>query len=235
MNAFKMTRLMVTLIAVFSCSGPLPKPVIDPQTALLGDYIVVDRRSASDVANMATPDMSVAVPIGQQVTFQAAGLTMENLECIDGTIEPMTRGSIPIESDPNLIDLQLGPIDGLKSVGDQRIAAHYNVTCAGRFFSRVSQVDGRVVVMSWANSAINLILEKPLSADQIKRYQSQLKSMKFYSGEINGVLDKQTLAASRIWFEYRTGGDDSTPIPARPAITMNLLDALGVIDAETSP
>lgn len=236
MSLGKMIVVMIMPMVFFSCSNQLPKTEMDPLAdGLVGRYIIVDARSASDVATTAGPAMDPGMPIGKAVTFQSTGFAMETRNCQDGAFESVVRGSIPIESDPNLIDLQLGPSDSPASAGDQRVAAHFNVTCAGRFFSRLSQVDDRVAVMSWANSAINLILEKPLSADQIKRYQTQLKSMKFYDGQISGELDTQTLAASRDWFKYRAKADDSTPIPARPAITVNLLDTLGVIGPETRP
>ena len=76
---------------------------------------------------------------------------------------------------------------------------------------------------------MNLILERPLPEVRIKAYQMQLKSMKFYEGDLTGKLDEETLRASRTWYEYRAELDDTQPTPARPAITENLLDALGVL------
>ncbi|MEO0411096.1 MAG: hypothetical protein AAF221_04540 [Pseudomonadota bacterium] len=55
--------------------------------------------------------------------------------------------------------------------------------------------------------------------------------MKFLDGETTGVLDERTLAASRERYLYRAQLDDDQPVPERPAITENLLDALEVTRA----
>ena len=53
--------------------------------------------------------------------------------------------------------------------------------------------------------------------------------MKFGDLEPTGILDTETLLSIRSYYEYRLG-DDDVYIFARPAISVNLLDKLQVLD-----
>ena len=195
-------------------------------SGLSGTYSVVDARRSSDVA---TPfALGMKNPIGQTLTFTRKGIEMEGLSCEDWRIVSADDPVLFIDSDPNLVDLTLGPTDSPISSGDQREHQGFTVMCEGEIFLHLHKVDDRVLVMPWANSTINLILEKPLTEVQVKAYQAQLKSMKFYDGILTGELDADTLRASRTWYEYRARLDETQPIPGRPAITENLLDALRI-------
>jgi len=208
---------------------PLAPPSVELSrlSGFAGEYVIVDARRASDVA--APASFSETYPIGQVVVFDRDGLNMDGVSCENWIIEPTEEPVIFVESDRNLIDLTLGPTDSPNSAGDQQVHAAFIVYCEGEHFGRLHKVDDRILVMPWSNSSVNLILERRLSAIQIKVFQSQLKSMKFYNGELTGELDTATLEASRAWYEYRAAPTDTDPIPGRPAITENLLDGLRVL------
>ena len=228
-------------ILMTGCSGgqtyddskSLP-PLVGPSEALAklagfaGEYVIIDARMASDVASPLLPDFEP--PIGESIRFTRTGIELEGGECDDWQVTELDAAILPVQYDPNLIDLVLGPIDSPNTVGDQQQHVGFVAKCEGETVFRFHKVDDRVLVMPTENSAVNLILERPLSEVQIKAYQAQLKSMKFYEGELTGELDDATLTSSRYWFEYRARLDDTQPIPARPAITENLLDALRVLN-----
>ncbi len=200
---------------------------LDVKMGISGKYIVVDARRASDVSAPALFDFDM--PLGHSVRFEGQSVSMDGAACDDWKITTVTEKIVPVHEDPNLIDLTLAPTDSPIGSGDQQQHTGYIVQCEGKEFIKVHKVDNRVLVMPAANSAINLILERPLTSQQIMSYQRQLKSMKFYDGPINGKLDETTLRSSRTWYIDRARLSDDQPIPARPAITENLLDALGVL------
>jgi hypothetical protein len=210
-------------------SSPLapPSQALERLSGMAGEYIIVDARRASDVAAPAQLDYNA--PIGASVRFTYQGIEMQGASCDEWTVTRSDDPVVFVDSDPNLTDLNLGPTDSPITSGDQREHQGYVAICEEEDVFRFHKVDDRVLVVPAANSSINLILERPLSELQVKAYQVQLKSMKFYDGALTGVLDAATLRASRRWYEDRARLDEETPIPARPAITENLLDALNVL------
>lgn len=225
---------IATLLFAAACTSPAAQSKAPagtktrPTVSLpAGTFVVVDARRASDVAAPLTPgDM----PIGEQVKISSNGLDMAGISCDDWHINAQESKPPQLLNDPNLIDVTLGPADSLISSGDQRLNQYFKISCEGEIFASILQIDERVLIMPWANSAINLVLERPLTRDQTLQYQRQLKSMKFYDGPVHGVLDEAALKASRLWYEYRARLAKEQPIPARPAITQNLLDALNVLE-----
>ncbi len=235
----KMMTLGIASLMIVSCSDnssapELKEPLAPPSETLAalsgfaGQYIIVDARRASDVSLPAQPGLEI--PIGKSVNFTRNGIEMEGASCDDWRIDRADGPIVIVESDPNLVDIRLGPNDGPNSAGDQQVHAGFEMICDGEPFGLLHKVDDRVLVMPWANSAINLILEKPLPTTRIKAYQAQLKSMKFYDGALTGELDDATLRASRAWYEYRANLNETQPIPARPAMTENLFDGLRVLE-----
>ena len=87
-------------------------------------------------------------------------------------------------------------------------------------------VDDRVLVASKSPWRLNVVLEKPLREDQLRKLQVQLRDMKFYSGGITGAMDKPTRAAVSSYADYRGAKYRF----ANTAITENLLDGLKVLD-----
>lgn len=205
-----------------------PSQVLEDLSGFAGEFVIIDARMASDVASVAMPDYQP--PIGERLVFNHQGIMLDGAACDAWRVEPNDDATLVVESDPNLIDLVLGPTDSPISSGDQQEHQGYVARCEGEDVFRFHKVDDRVLIIPTENSAVNLILERPLSELQIKAYQAQLKSMKFYDGELTGLLDDATLRSSRYWYENRARLEDTQPIPGRPAITENLLDALNVLN-----
>ena len=232
--------LLAGVMSLTACGGSEPptkpetlEPLIPPSEALsklsgfAGEYRIIDARRASDVSSsMPAP---FEAPIGESIQFTRSGIEMKGASCEDWSVAPLDTSPIPILSDPNLVDLILPAADSPDSSGDQQEHAGFVAVCEGEEVFRFHKVDDRVLVMPTANSAINLILERPLSALQLKAYQARLKSMSLYDGDLTGALDTETLAASRAWYIQRAQPGDTEPIPSRPAITENLLDTLDVL------
>lgn len=240
MRATLLTSIFLATLAG-GCSGEQekgdasePPPLVRPSEALAhlsdfaGEYVIVDARMASDVASPLLSDFEA--PIGESITFTQYGIEMDGANCDEWRVNPLGEAILPIHGDPNLVDLVLGPTDSPITSGDQQEHTGFVALCEEEEVFRIHKVDDRVLVMPTANSAVNLILERPLNELQIKAYQAQLKSMKFYDGDLTGTMDEATLRSSRYWFEYRARLDDTQPIPERPAITENLLDALFVLN-----
>lgn len=228
------------LISLSACTdktaNTAKEPPLAPASADLeklagfaGTYVVVDVRRASDVAAPAMPGIASDSPIGQTLTFTQKDILMAGISCEDWRITPDPDARLNVTTDRNLKDLTLGPVDVSTSRGDQQDHSGFQIMCEGERFAALHKVDDRVLVMPRNNSQVNLILERPLTPLQIKSYQAQLKSMKFYAGELTGEMDAATLNGSRIYYNYRADLNDTDPLPARPAITENLLDALRVL------
>lgn len=220
---YSTTRLAGVLLTFFVFANPSTASEVLP-----GVYEIVTVRNASDVAATASPMSESDSPIGENISFSANQLSMSGLACDSWEISEKTDSIVNL-SDPNLADINVAPTDSPISIGDQRIMEAYNYSCEGESFLNILQVDERVIVIPWANSSKYLIAETPLTTEQISQLQKQLKSMKFYEGEISGVLDTSTLSAVSAWAEYRGNNTDGYRF-SRAAITENLLDALQVLD-----
>ena len=197
---------------------------------LAGRYEIVGARMASSVASIAPAPLSAEdSPIGQVVVFDPRGVQIAGMGCDCWRTEKVT---VPgdMQADPMLRDLRLPALDDADiSRGDARLDRAYSLSCEGEHFALAYQTGPRVMALTWNNSSSYLVLEKPLSTTQIEAFQRELKSMKFYDGEITGVLDEATLQGARVYYGYRLR-DDQAAIPGRIAITANLLDGLGVLE-----
>lgn len=217
--------LFAVLIALVSPSLAWGQSAFD---ALVGDYVIVDIRKNSMVAAPARmPPPGADSPIGKSVSFTSDGVILDGISCKKWGAAKIAA-PVDFSSDRALTDLRLLPTDSPKSNGDRRLSNFFKIDCEGESFTTVFQADKRVLAMDWANSELYLILERPLRADQTKKLQKALKSMKFYSGNVTGDFDAETVRATRAWYRYRLS-DKTAAIPLRPAITENLLDALGVL------
>ena len=197
--------------------------------AFAGQYVVVSVRQNSFVASPAGASIGDAdSPIGRLIRFETDGMLLDGIDCDDWQIET-TPAPIDFSQDTMLSDLRLPPTSSPISDGDKRLSKFYRISCEGEAFTTVYQADNRVLALSWANSARYLILERPLSAVQIEKLQEALKSMKFYSGAVNGQFSDATERSVRAWYLYRLA-DPNAAIPQRPAITENLLDTLKVLN-----
>lgn len=198
--------------------------------SLTGIYEVVSLRNASDVAitiQTKPPISNTDTPIGQTIEFIGKQIKMPGLGCDSWEVRRIDKKIVNLQ-DPLLADLNVNPTDSPISSGEKRVNLSFAYSCEGEPFLQVFQLDGRVIVIPWANSSQYLIAERPLSAMQIKQFQHQLTSMKFYHGAATGKLDTSTLNSINSWVNYRLLRDDSYSFH-RPVISENLLDTLGVI------
>ena len=202
-------------------------------SAPFGEYQVVALRNASDVATTADPGAGIEW-LDQRVSFGEGQLTwLGGQTCELWSVREADVPVITLE-DPNLSDLAITPADSITSSGDKRINMPVDLICQDdgeRILGSLVIIDARVLVTSTPPGTVNLILEQPLTEEQIRKFQAQLKDMKFYGGEITGELDEATLRSAGFYAEYR----GSAYRFFRTAITENLLDGLKVLaDTENS-
>ncbi len=205
-----------------------PQSFDHPQS-LNGRYQVVSMRTDSSTAST----LSIAegdTLIGTYLEIDEDGFHMEGMTCETGRIQAKSVSFVFLE-DPNLADLNISPLSNPSFRGEQRIHQPYDVICGEDVLTQLHQVDDQILIMPWSNSSQYLILEKPLSQEQIRKLQTQLKDMKFSSQDPNGILDKETLTAISLYASYRNEDKDA-PRFLRTAISENLLDGLGVLTDE---
>jgi hypothetical protein len=87
-------------------------------------------------------------------------------------------------------------------------------------------IDRRVLVVPGGNGSLHMVLEKPLTRLQVADLQRQLRDMKFYEGEITGLMDPETRRHLARYAEYRGAAYAFGAVP----ITENLLDGMGILD-----
>lgn len=190
----------------------------------LGEFVIISARRASDVAAPLL-EMDV-IPIGNSVTFYSdTNIRLDDAKCDEWQLLGSFSQTIFPEHDPLLFDLALTPADG--SI-DHRHDISYEIFCEGESLTRFLRVDDRVLVFPTANDAINVILEKPLKADQIRSLQASLSASDHYAGETSGTLTPETVEAVRQWMMAQEDLDTAVGVPMRPAFTENLLTRLGI-------
>lgn len=205
----------------------LPQVIRADLPLLSGQYELVDVRRASDVAGGPIEESTIRL-IGSTASFGEKF----DFPGLDGctTWSVKAASGIPLnENDPVLSDTQIAPIDGDRSAGDKRINLGLKVFCDGEYKISLLKVDERILVVPTASGIAYLIFERSLSDEETKRFQFQLRDMKFYSGSASSSWDEDSFRALSFYAEYR-GADYRF---ARTAISENLLDALGVIQPET--
>jgi hypothetical protein len=190
----------------------------------MGRYTIISARNASDVAQTGIRQENI---VDNWITFDRNGLQAEGLGCDSWEISSVD--AVANLEDPILADVMVGPADSPLSSGDARELTSFEYACEGERFLSLTKIDDRVVVIPWDNYATYLIAEIPLNASEIRRFQRQLRSMKFYDGEMTGKMDEATQFAVSLWSGYRATADEDYRF-LRPAITRNLLDTLKVLD-----
>lgn len=225
MSNLMLPKLLAILTLAVACAEE--QAAFDYPESLYGRYEVVSLRMDSSTASMA-PGLGAESPVGKFLEIDEYGFHLSDMSCESGRIESSSEPIVFLD-DPNLADLNIPPLSDPSFRGEQRNHQAYEVVCDGSTLTQLHQVDDQVLVMPWANSSQYLILEKPLSSDQIVKLQEQLKDMKFLSQDSTGVLDEKTLFAIGLYAGYRLKDNDA-PQFQRTAITENLLDGLGVLD-----
>jgi len=218
--------LLVSFIADAQQTGCSELEELICQDSPIGAFIVVDVRKASGVASTLNLSDYDEV-IGEAIEFGLQSLSMAGITCDEWAVRSIDMpGDL---ADPLLGDTMIGPIDGDTSSGDRRVLKGWQYSCEGEAFLDLLQIDARVMVIPWANSTVNLILERPLSSLEVSNIQAALSDLKFHSGDLSGKLDKATLHAIGLWAEYRSTLDEPYRF-ARTAITENLFDGLDVFE-----
>lgn len=190
------------------------------QPALFGRFVAIAQRRASGVA----APLSQADAAGGVVNFGTLLTWLDGTQCMDWQATALPEVPFDI-SDPMLSDVVLGPLEGPTSDGDRRLMTPLNISCGERELARVLVVDPHVLVVTSPNGGTYTVLEKPLTGSEVRRFQTQLKDMKFYLAEPTGVLDEPTRSAAAAYAEYRGAAYRFEPV----AIAENLLDGLGVL------
>lgn len=190
--------------------------------ALTGQYVAVALRMASDVASEPLP-LEYNDLIGQIVSFDAPMVWLDG-ENFDKSFEVDPIVAIANLRDPNLSDVMISPPD-IEGVENCWKIATTVIEFDGKGVAMFLRIDRRVLLLTVANSAAYLILEKPLFPDEVERLQFALKDMKFYDGEITGIMDAATRAGVAGYADYR-GAEYRF---ADAVITENLLTGLGVL------
>ena len=236
--SFRWSASSLALVLAFICAGceagPAPLTAEVPLQleelidAPFGEYQVIALRNASDVATTADPGAG-AEWLEQRASFAEGQLTWLGGQTCE--LWSVREAEIPVITleDPNLSDLAIPPVDSEASSGDKRVNMPVDLICQDdgeQILGSFVIIDARVLVTSTSNSTVNLILEQPLTEEQVRKFQAQLKDMKFYEGEITGELDEATLRSVGSYAEYR----GSAYRFFRTAITENLLDGLRVLD-----
>lgn len=223
-------RAMVQFLACAATLAALAPPISQAQErsadtsrdpALSGSFVPIAQRRASSVAAPLAPDHAAPV---ETASFGATLTWIDGTRCAEWHAVPLQESPLDV-GDPILSDLALGPLDGPASEGDRRLNLSVEIRCGERTIARLLIVDRLVAVTASANGAIYTILQKTLAADETKRFQAQLKDMKFYLGDATGILDEETAAAAAAYAEYRGAAYRFAPV----AVTENLLDGLGVL------
>ena len=221
------TLVLTTLVTITALAND-GKPVSAP----FGEYRVVALRNASDVATTAHPNVG-AEWVDQHVSFNEGKLTwLGGQTCKLWSVRKSVSRVIMLE-DPNLSDVVIPPVDSTTSSGDKRVNMPVDLLCQDhgeRILASFVIVDARVLVTSTANSTVNLILEQPLTEKQVRKFQEQIRDMKFYDGMISGKLDAATLRGVASYAQYRGAAYRFF----RTVITENLLDGLHVLDRPDS-
>lgn len=194
-----------------------------------GKYAVQAIRRSGAVQSTPDAEPNVGDLFGNEAVFG------ETFQWIDGThCKTWSTKKIPNDlvdlRDPNLSDLTIDKLEPLgRDVTD--LAQTFEINCEGDDagpVTTVMRVDDRIIVTVSASGSFYLILEKPLSEEQVVRLQRQLKVMKFYDGELSGVMDARTRAGVAGYADYRGARYRFKDA----VISENLLDGLGVVETE---
>jgi hypothetical protein len=186
---------MLFVAAMLSVSGlPSGPASAEPNIFLIGTYEIVAARRASDVAG-GPEDADAEGLIGHVVVF-GDGLTwVDGTECATWSTDEASDGPVVWVDDPLLSDLRLASRGRRGSFGQQREKLGWTVSCDGRHLGAVQLMDARVLVVPTPSGLTNLILERPLGMESIRKMQRALADHGHYSGPESGVLDAATRRA----------------------------------------
>lgn len=199
---------------------------MDTGFPLSGEYLLVSERRASGVAAPLALDPLAVAPT-KSVTF---GLT---LHWLDGTVctdwLPARWNGIPFDmGDPNLSDVTIGP---LGDRADRRSYWLFYIFCEGDVLGSLVVIDVTTAIIPSPNGVSFAIVSLPPTERLTLDIQARLRQERFYDGAPDGAFDEKTRAAVAAYVEHRGAAYRF----ASPAMSLNLLEGLGVWDAGTTP
>ena len=187
---------------------------------LSGTYeIIAVRRATETAAPLDAVDASVD-PRGETLTISTGSVEMEGASCDAWTVAALTGPEI-MDIDPMLDDLRLPFLE----VPETQSGRAYDVRCEGEHVLTIYKADPRAIAIPWDNGASYLIAEKPLTEQEVERFQEHLLDMKFQSGPASSKWSTSGLIGLRAYYAYRTNAKGAY-IFERPAITQSLLQEL---------
>jgi len=204
----------------------LDAPLIAGESALFGEYKLVDFRHASDVTGGPIDENTVNL-LGAFASFGEVLLWPGEDACNGWTKEKIEEDIVNI-NDPMLSDTQTPPVEGANSAGDKRVNQSFKLHCEDGRVIALHKVDDRILVAPTISGTEYMIFERGLTGAQTKQLQHQLHDMKFFSGIPTEYWDQKSFAALSSYAEYRGAKYRFL----RAVITENLLDGLDVIDIE---
>lgn len=222
-------RWAIILLSVLSGGSVLGANRLTSRSAfeaLSGTYTVVSLRKSGIVSPAVHVGAGRGGAVGKAVRISPSGIALDGISCEAWRaveIEPPPK----FGDDPALSDLRLPPLPSGKSSGDRRIGRAFEISCEGERFAVIWQADSRVLAMAPQNSHIYLVLERPLGKAAQRQLAKQLIDRKFLKDGHARLMGEAMISALRAYYRY-CAGKVGVEIPRRPAITMNLLDGLGV-------
>jgi len=209
------TALFGVVSLLLASIGALAGSIDQP---LVGTYVVVGTRAASDVAaplsalqsDTSSSLIGTELRVGDKVSWYR-----ERCELRQGP----AKGSAALV-ERNLADLQIAPASM-----DSRLNRNLIIDCLGRSASDIWDifvVDQRVLVARSSPFLTYLVLEQPLAPGDIRRLKRKLRQAGFDPGPEDERMDDTTRAAIAA-FAVKEGA----PMLLMPGIvTSNLLNAL---------
>lgn len=226
MKSPKSALVVPTLVCTLFCVPLTQADDRDGSVAPSGEYVVTAIRRSGMVESTVDAEPEIGSLLGLTATFSDSFHWIDGSSCESWSASDSTNDRVDLY-DPNLSDLA---IEKLQPPAYEvfSFVRSFDLFCDGDTdpVANVTNLDGRVLVTVSDSGSFNVILEKPLSESEVRRLQEQLKDMKFYEGDVTGVIDESTRAAISGYADYR--GAEYRFKDA--VITGNLLDGLNVLE-----
>lgn len=202
-----------------------PEQLADNCPILGGDYEIIAMRRAGDVAGGPIDPSTQGIAPGDVISFGEALTYLGEEDCANWSAKER-QAPIAHLDDPILSDLIVAPHGGLLASDQRGTIKHFELLCGEATIGALTKIDDRVLAAPSASGLTYVVLERPLSGEQIRSLQRALAERGFYDRKINGEMDSATQkAVSR--FVTSFGGYDI--VFARAAITRNLLAGIGIV------
>ena len=215
--------LFLTALLCYSASNAAD---VDEVTAPDGEFVVTAIRRASMVESTQDTEPNIGDTLGASANFSEKLVWIDGTSCVSWSAKKMDNAHVDLH-DPMLSDLAIEKLQppAYEVFTFSESMAIYCGDDDLEPVANITRVDDRILLVASISGSFNVILEKPLTSDQVKKLQTQLTDMKYYDGDINGEIDAATRAAVSAYAEYR-----GAQYRFKDAvITENLLDGLDVL------